>query len=356
MRNKKNDTVRKMHIRLHANVFYAGICAQNSHFPQNGAPRKNNEFFYARVWSAGGKCVIIKVVEKWEASSINSMTGYGRCVRERDGRSLTVELKSVNHRFLDVSLRMPRCFLFLEDEARKAIGRRLSRGHVDVFCTYRNQREDARGVQVDEGLIRAYLRATDALEGLADDRSVMGVLSLPEVVQVVEAEEDQGALRALFLETLEGALDDVCAMRAAEGEALRADIAKRADALETVGRAIAARAPETLNAYRARLRANVEELLGGQMDEARLVQEVAVMADRLAIDEELVRLQSHVSQLRALLADPAPAGRRLDFLAQEFNREVNTIASKSQDIEITRLAMDGKAEIEKLREQVQNVE
>lgn len=284
------------------------------------------------------------------------MTGYGRCVRVRDGRSLTVELKSVNHRFLDISLRMPRCFLFLEDEARKAVGRRLARGHVDVFCTYRNQREDARAVQVDEGLIRAYLRATDGLAGLTDDRSVMGVLSLPEVVQVVETEEDREALRALLLETLEGALDEATAMRAVEGEALQRDLNARADALEKIARAIAARAPQTLIAYRERLRANVEELLGGQMDESRLVQETAIMADRLAIDEELVRLESHISQLRALIRDPAPAGRRLDFLAQEFNREVNTIASKSQDIEITRLAMEGKAEIEKLREQVQNVE
>ena len=284
------------------------------------------------------------------------MTGYGRCVRVRDGRSLTVELKSVYHRFLDISLRMPRCFLFLEDEARKAVGRRLARGHVDVFCTYRHQREDARAVQVDEGLIRAYLRATDGLAGLTDDRSVMCVLSLPEVVQVVEAEEDREALRALLLETLEGALDEAAAMRAVEGEALQRDRNARADALEKSARAIAARAPQTLIAYRERLRANVEELLGGQMDESRLVQETAIMADRLAIDEELVRLESHIAQLRALTGDPAPAGRRLDFLAQEFNREVNTIASKSQDIEITRLAMEGKAEIEKLREQVQNVE
>ena len=175
-------------------------------------------------------------------------------------------------------------------------------------------------------------------------------------MQVVEAEEDREALRALLLETLEGALDEAAAMRAVEGEALQRDLNARADALEKIARAIAARAPQTLIAYRERLRANVEELLGGQMDEARLVQEVAIMADRLAIDEELVRLESHISQLRALIRDPAPAGRRLDFLAQEFNREVNTIASKSQDIEITRLAMDGKAEIEKLREQVQNVE
>ena len=284
------------------------------------------------------------------------MTGYGRCERERDGRRLTVEIKSVNHRFLDISLRMPRCFLFLEDEARKAIGRRLSRGHVDVFLTYRNLREDARDVFVDEGLIRAYLRATDGLSGLRDDRSMMNMLALPEVVQIIEAGEDCDALRALLLETLEGALDALAAMRAMEGAALRSDLAARADALEGIAAGIAARAPETVAAYRERLRASVEELLQGHMDEARLVQETAIYADRAAIDEELVRLKSHIAQLRALIAEEAPAGRRLDFLAQEFNREANTIASKSQDIEITRLAMDGKAEIEKLREQVQNVE
>lgn len=158
------------------------------------------------------------------------------------------------------------------------------------------------------------------------------------------------------METLEGALDALAAMRAMEGTALRSDLAARADALEGIAAGIAARAPETVAAYRERLRASVEELLQGHMDEARLVQETAIYADRAAIDEELVRLKSHIAQLRALIAEEAPAGRRLDFLAQEFNREVNTIASKSQDIEITRLAMDGKAEIEKLREQVQNVE
>ena len=219
---------------------------------------------------------------------------------------------------------------------------------MDVFCTYRNQREDARDVQVDEGLIRAYLRATDALTGLADDRSVMGVLALPEVAQVVEAEEDREALRALLLETLsQGRWTKLPPCARARARPCKKTLPRARTPWSASRRAIAARAPQTLVAYRERLRANVEELLGSQMDEARLVQEVAIMADRLAIDEELVRLESHISQLRALIRDPAPAGRRLDFLAQEFNREVNTIASKSQDIEITRLAMDGKAEIEK---------
>ena len=296
------------------------------------------------------------VKKRREVAAINSMTGYGRCVRERDGRSLTVELKSVNHRFLDVSVRMPRCFLFLEEEARRAVGLRMRRGHVDVYLTYRNLRQDARDVQIDAGLLAAYMRAADSLTGLADDRSVMRMLTLPEVARVCEAEEDRDALRALLLDALEGALDEACAMRAKEGEALARDLAARADALSAIEAGIARRAPHTAQSNMERLRANVEELLRASADEARLVQEVAMLAERAAIDEELVRLQSHIAQLRELIRDREPVGRRLDFLAQEFNREANTIASKSQDIEITRLAMDAKAEIEKLREQVQNVE
>ena len=174
---------------------------------------------------------------------------------------------------------------------------------MDVFCTYRNQREDARAVQVDEGLIRAYLRATDGLAGLTDDRSVMGVLSLPEVVQVVEAEEDREAPCARCCwKRSKGRLTKPPPCAAVEGEALQRDLNARADALEKIARAIAARAPQTLIAYRERLRANVEELLGGQMDESRLVQETAIMADRLAIDEELVRLES-----TSLNCAPSPA-------------------------------------------------
>lgn len=284
------------------------------------------------------------------------MTGYGRCACERDGRALTVEIKSVNHRFLDISLRMPRCFLFLEEEARKAIGRRLARGHVDVFLTYRNQREDARSIEIDAGLMRAYMRAADELTGLTDDRSIMRVLALPEVARVKEAEEDAQALRELMFEALEGALDGVCAMRKTEGDALRGDLAGRADALDAICKGIAVRAPQVAGAYMERLRASVEALMQEQADPARLLQEVAIFAERAAIDEEIVRLESHIGQLRALLDERQPAGRKLDFLAQELNREANTIASKSQDIEITRLAMEAKAEIEKLREQVQNVE
>lgn len=288
-----------------------------------------------------------------------SMTGYGRGDREIDGRQMTIELKSVNHRFLDLSFRMPRNLMFLEDAARKAIGARLNRGHVDVFMTYRNLRTDARTVTADRALFEAYARALDGMTdlGLKDDRSLMAIARMPDVLVVAEADEDRDAVTALMLSAMEQALDQLTAMRRREGEAMMRDLSDKADAIERMTGAIEARYPETVNEYRERLRAAVIELLGNaEVDETRLLMEVAVMADRSAIAEEVVRLRSHVTQLRKLFKDDQPIGRRIDFIVQELNREVNTISSKSQDIPITQLAVDMKAEIEKMREQIQNIE
>lgn len=320
------------------------------------AQRKISNFSQREVEDAGEICYNPNWRIFGRRSAINSMTGYGRAARELDGRQLTVELKSVNHRFLDLNLRLPRSFLFLEEEARKRIGKRLSRGHVEGFFTYRNLRRDAKAVTVDEGLLEAYMRSMDGISGLPDDRTLLNVLRLPEVLQISEAEEDREALSTLFADALEGALNELVRMRGREGEALRLDMDARASALEMIAAGIRARYPGTVREYMERLRAGVQELIGQQADEARLLQEVAVMADRAAIDEELVRLSSHIAQLREFLRQPEPAGRKLDFLVQEMNREANTISSKSQDLEITRLAMDAKAEIEKLREQLQNIE
>ncbi len=289
-----------------------------------------------------------------------SMTGYGRSSVEKDGRQLTIEIKSVNHRFLDIAFRMPRSFSFLEDAMRRQIGRSLSRGHVDVFATYRNTRADSKRVDVDEALLAAYLKAFDRIEaetGLKDDRSLSVAARLPDVLAVTEAEEDQDALQARTEEALEDALDQMRAMRAREGLALREDIAARVDRLEEMTKEIEARYPETVSEYRQRLEARVRELLGGAaVEEQRLLQEVALMADRSAISEETVRLHSHFAQIRGFLEAKEPAGRKLDFIVQELNREVNTISSKSQDVPITNLVVAAKAEIEKIREQVQNVE
>ena len=287
-----------------------------------------------------------------------SMTGYGRATCETDGRQLTIELKSVNHRFLDLSFRMPRNLMFLEDDARKAIAEKLARGHVDVFMTYRNLRSDARTVQVDRALFDAYAQALDTLAngGLRDDRSLMSVARMPDVMIVTEAEEDQDAVRALMLETMAQALQQLLAMRRREGASMAEDLGRKVDAIDEMTRKIEARYPETVEEYTRRLRASIEELIGQNVDETRLLTEVAVMADRSAIAEETVRLHSHIQQLRETFQREEPIGRRLDFLVQELNREVNTISSKSQDVPITRLAVECKAEIEKLREQLQNVE
>lgn len=293
-----------------------------------------------------------------------SMTGYGRAAVEREGRQLTLELKSVNHRFLDIAPRIPRSLGFLEDEMRRKIGTRVARGHVDVFATYRNLREDARTVQVDRGLFLAYRRALAQLAGeqgqegeaLADDRSLMKLAKLPDVLVVTEAEEDQEALAALMDQGLDQALDMLCQMRRREGEALKADMLGQLEGLRGLVEAIRARYPQTVAQYQVRLKERMEELLSTPVEEARLLQEVALMADRSAISEELVRLDSHIAQMREAMDSGQPVGRKLDFIVQELNREVNTISSKSQDIPITQAVVAAKAQIEKLREQVQNVE
>ncbi len=289
---------------------------------------------------------------------MNSMTGYGRGAIERDGRQLTIEIRSVNHRFLDLSLRMPRSLGFAEQAIRERIGKRLSRGHADVFATYKNLRDDSRTAVIDPALLTAYLAALDEIaekSGLPDDRSVMRVAAMRDLIVVSEAEEDPEALMALTMDTLDLALGDLSAMREKEGAALARDMGGRIDALEALTEKIEARYPQALGEYAARLRARIEELVEN-CDEQRLLQEVAIMADRSAIAEETVRLRSHFEQVRGLLSAPEPVGRKLDFIVQELNREVNTISSKSQDIPITQLVVSAKSEIEKLREQVQNVE
>ena len=288
-----------------------------------------------------------------------SMTGYGRCTLAQDGREVTIELKSVNHRFLDLAFRMPRSFAFLENDMRAHISNKLARGHVDIFVTYKNSRDDARKVTLDSALLGAYL-TTLRLGGidhmLDDNLRLRDVLSMQDVLTVEEADEDQQALSALTLSALDTALDSLCAMRRREGEAMRGDVETRLDTLERTAHAIDERAPQWLEEYRQRLRARIEEICQMQLDEARLTQEVALAADKAAVDEETVRLRSHIAQMRDLLKQSEPAGRKLDFLVQEMNREVNTTGSKSSDLILTGMVVDAKAELEKIREQIQNIE
>lgn len=289
---------------------------------------------------------------------MRSMTGYGRRQITLDGREMTVEVKTVNHRFLDVSLRMPRHLGFAEEAVKKQLAASLRRGHADVFVTYRNTRPDARRVTCDTALAAAYRDALHALSeatGAAEEMPLSLFTQLPDVLTVSENEEDQQAVGTLLADTLNDALKQVEEMRLREGEALRADLTLHLELLEKLRLQIAERAPGVVEDYRQRLSQRMAELGVVSPDEQRVVQEVAIFADRAAIDEELSRLDSHIRQAYTLMAGEE-CGSKLNFLVQEMNREVNTIGSKALDSAIAKMVVDAKSEIEKLREQIQNVE
>ncbi|MBO4848693.1 MAG: YicC family protein [Clostridia bacterium] len=290
----------------------------------------------------------------------NSMTGFGRANLLIDGREMTVELKSVNHRYLDLAFRMPRHISFMEDDMRRILTDKLTRGHVDVFVTYRNTRNDARTVVLDSALLGAYLKAAEECAekyGLRNDLSVVSALRLPDVADVCEAEEDRDAVLELMRQALEKAIEELTGMRRIEGERLCLDLLARLDTVLGLRARIAERAPFVVEDYRNKLNERIASVLSGaEIDAARLATEVALFADKANIDEELVRLQSHVAAARDLLENGSAVGRKMDFIVQEMNREFNTIGSKANDKEITALVIEGKAEIEKIREQVQNLE
>lgn len=290
---------------------------------------------------------------------MKSMTGYGRCQMELEGREMTVEVKTVNHRFLDISFRLSRALSFLDDAVRKGVGAKLARGHVDVFVSYSNHRQDAKEVRVDTSLAMAYKKAVIELAqavGKEADLPLSDYTRLPDVLTIQEKEDDQDTVRALFTDALAGALDQLIAMREQEGERMREDILEKISNIERIREQIASRAPMVVTEYRDKLHQRIAALTEGEIDEARLITEVAIFADRAAIDEELVRLISHTKQIRATVELAEPVGRKLDFLVQELNREVNTIGSKASDTQIAQWVVEAKGEIEKLREQVQNVE
>ena len=291
---------------------------------------------------------------------MKSMTGYGKGVASFDGRELTVELKSVNHRFLDVSMRLPRVLSCIEDTLRQTIAARLVRGHVDVFVNYRNTRTDSKTVRVDDTLLSAYVSAARTANislGLKDDLTLSNVLRLPDVTEIVPADEDADTLKALAKEATDLALNGLIDMRAAEGVRLRAALLSGVNAMDGYREQLLARAPFVAEEYRQKLNERIESVLNdAEIDRARLATEVALFADRCCIDEELVRLKSHIAQFCTYLDTAEPVGRNMDFIVQEMNRECNTIGSKANDAALTKAVLACKAEIEKLREQIQNVE
>ena len=291
---------------------------------------------------------------------VKSMTGYGRAREMRNGRDITVEVRSVNNRYLDCTVKMPRAYIFAEDRMKARVQQAISRGKVDVFVTIDASAADAAVVAVNEPLARGYYDALTRLKtmfGLPGDVTPEVLAKFPDVLAVTKAEEDVEAIAADICAVLDDALTSYNAMRAVEGEKLAADVAGRVTTIETVVGKVEERSPQTVAAYRQRLETKMQEVLQSTaIDESRILTEAAIFADKIAVDEETVRLRSHIAQLRAMLVSDEPVGRKLDFLIQEVNRECNTIGSKCNDLTIAQDVVNMKAEVEKIREQVQNME
>ena len=278
---------------------------------------------------------------------IRSMTGYGGAKGVVEGLNVTVELKSVNNRYLDIAVRMPRNFLFAEDAVKSTIQQHVSRGKLDVFVTIDSSQAADTVLRVNEPLLRAYIDTLNTLAvryDLKNDMSLMSLMRFPDILSVEKAEADQDKIRAGLVALTQQALADYDQMREREGAKLRTDVEEKLARIESLVTRVETVAPETAAAYEARLRQKLEAVLA------------ATDADHVAVDEETVRLRSHIAQLRQMLESGSPVGRKADFLIQEFNREANTIGSKCQNADIAKVVVDLKSEIEKIREQIQNIE
>ena len=291
---------------------------------------------------------------------VKSMTGYGRAEDTLNGCTITVELRSVNNRYLDCNVRMPRLYLFAEETIKSRVQNTISRGKVDVFVTLDSTGGEQVQVSVNQPLADGYYAALTQLAeryGLSKDISVSLLSRFPDVLLAEKAEEDVEQRAQDICSVLDRALADFDQMRTREGARLEADVLSRAARIEELVGKVEERSPQTVAEYRAKLEARMNEVLSNtQLGPARILTEAAIFADKVAVDEETVRLRSHIGQLRHMLEQGGATGRKLDFLIQEFNREANTIGSKCSDIDIARHVVDIKAEIEKIREQVQNIE
>lgn len=291
---------------------------------------------------------------------IKSMTGYGSAKGQAAGLDISVELKSVNNRYLDTSVRMPRSFLFVEDAVKSAVQAHISRGKVDVYVTVDSSAADDMTVKVNEPLLKGYIDAVRHISveySLPDDLTALAVSRFPDVLSVEKKDLDAEEISAAVTRITEQALADFDAMRLREGEKLRDDVLSRLKTIDALVATVEREAPKTVADYRARLEQKMKEVLGtAGIDENRILAEAAIFADHIAVDEETVRLRSHMSQLTGMINGSSPTGRKIDFLIQEFNREANTIGSKCQNSDIAHVVVDLKSEIEKIREQIQNIE
>ena len=291
---------------------------------------------------------------------IKSMTGYGRCEHIDENRKIVIDIRSVNHRYCDVSVKVPRSYAYLEDKIREYVSAEISRGKVEVFVYIENYTNEDKVVTVDHILAENYYSVLKELKEtyeLRNDISLSDLSRFSDIFVTRQQEEDKDKAWELVSGCLASAVEDFVAMRLREGERLKENLCARAEAIQKLIAEIEKRTPEIVEEYAKRLQERMTELLGNfQIDESRLLTEVGIMADRVCIDEELVRLKSHFVELEKILVLSEPVGRKLDFLVQEINRETNTIGSKGNDFDIAKLVVEIKSEIEKLREQIQNIE
>ena len=291
---------------------------------------------------------------------IKSMTGYGRAVETVNGREFTVELRSVNNRYLDCSVRLPRILSFGEDAVKQAVKNAISRGKVDVYISVRSEGGDEVQVTLNKAVLESYLEAMRQMVndyGVADDISVSSVSRMPEVFSLEKPQVDEEQLLADLMAVVAKALEGYDAMRTTEGEALDKDLRSRGETILQLVAQVEQGNAQTVIDYRTRLENKLKEVLANTaLDESRILTEAAIFADKVAVDEETVRLRSHLQQMNDMLTTGGAVGRKLDFLLQEMNREANTIGSKCTDVALARIVVDIKAELEKIREQTQNIE
>ena len=293
---------------------------------------------------------------------IKSMTGFGRAVKVLNGKSITVEIRSVNHRYYEASARLPRSYSFAEEKLKALVKNRVSRGKVEISVLVQNTEgsQPDEKITMNKEIIKAYVDALREVKdelNLADDLSLSAVMRLPDAFTVVKAEQNEEQMWADLEKTATEALDKFIEMRENEGTRMRADISERLKTIESNVAIVEQRSPKIVEDYRKRLYDRMCEVLESKsVDESRILLEAGIFSEKTAVDEETVRLRSHITQFREMLESGEPVGRKLDFLVQEMNRETNTIGSKVQDIEVTRIVVDQKSEIEKIREQIQNIE
>lgn len=291
-----------------------------------------------------------------------SMTGFGRCETVINGREISVEIKSVNHRYFEFNCRTPRGYSFLDDKLKSFVNSRVARGKIDMFVTVGASEDTPAEVTVNHQLVSGYLEAMNEISekyGVKNDVAVVSLSRFPDVFTVHKAAEDEEQITADVLSAAEAAIESFVAMREAEGEKLKADILSRANTILSIVGEIEERSPQTVAEYEARLLERIKQTLdsfSAEVDEQRILTEVAVFSDKVAVAEETVRLRSHFEQLKKFLEYGEPVGRKIDFIIQEMNREANTIGSKVQDAVLAHKVVEIKSEIEKIREQVQNIE